>query len=324
MKKQDKNTKRLVGGIIAIVIIIALLILIFNPELIPFLSDEARAKLQTMLANNFGSIINSEASFKLEPLIALVIMAAILGVSYVVFKFVLTVIKVKTRKGETVKQMLINALKYVVVIVAIVWGLSILGVNMVAIIAGVGIVGMVIGFGAQSLIEDIFTGVFLVFEGQFCVGDIVSIDNFRGKVVTIGIRTTTLEDAGGNLKIINNSDIRNVNNLSNETSIAICDISIAYSQSIEKAEEVIQKTSEEILEKYPHIFLGKPEYLGVQSLSSSSVDLRMMAKCEENEIFHARRLLNREFKLAFDKNGIEIPFPQLVVYDGDKNKDQTK
>ncbi|MDO5517462.1 MAG: mechanosensitive ion channel family protein, partial [Clostridium sp.] len=156
-------------------------------------------------------------------------------------------------------------------------------------------------------------GIFLIFEGQLNVGDIVTINGFRGTVAKIGIRTTQLLDIGGNIQIINNSDINNVQNLSQKQSVAVCDIGMSYNQSIEEAEDVIHKTIPYIQKKYPDVFHAAPVYLGVQNLGSSSVDLRIAANVDEGSLYQAKRLMNREFKLAFDANNIEIPFNQLVV-----------
>lgn len=207
-----------------------------------------------------------------------------------------------------------SILDYLAGIVGIIWGLSIVGVNVSTIFAGVGILALVISFGAESLIADVITGIFLVFDNQFNVGDIIELDGFRGTVMQIGIRTTYLKDAGGNVKIVNNSDIRNVLNRSAASSIAYCDISIAYSESIEEAETALLRLLPGIKEKYPDVFLQTPEYVGVQSLGSSAVDLRVVAEVREEDVYLAPRLLRRELKIGFDEAGIEIPFQQVVIH----------
>lgn len=223
-------------------------------------------------------------------------------------------VKLKSRHAETIKSLLCNCLKYAVVIYAIIFGLSIMGVNMVAVIASLGVLGLVVGFGAQTLIEDVITGLFIVFEGQFHVGDIVTIDGFRGAVTSIGIRTTQITDAGNNIKIINNSDIRTLTNLSEVESVAIADVGISYSADLEQAEQAVQGLLEKLPELYPGLFLDRPGYCGVQELADSAVVLRVTAKVDETQVYHARRLLNRELKLCLDRAGIEIPFPQIVVH----------
>ncbi len=197
-----------------------------------------------------------------------------------------------------------------------IYGLNLLGADILTVIASLGILALVIGFGAQSLIEDIFAGLFILFEGRFYVGDIISVDGFRGTVKNIGIVSTQIVDAGGNNRIINNSDIRVLTNLSEVTSLAVSVVSIAYGADLVAAEKVITDMLEKLPERYPDYFPKVPRYVGVENLSESSVDLKVIADVDESNIYAARRVLNRELKLALDAGGIEIPFPQVVVWQG--------
>lgn len=251
---------------------------------------------------------------------SLVALAVLLAECWVVSLIISAVnknIKLKSRHAETIKSLLCNCLKYVVVIYAIIFGLSILGVNMVAVIASLGVLGLIVGFGAQTLIEDVITGLFIIFEGQFHVGDIVTIDNYRGTVTSIGIRTTQITDAGGNIKVINNSDIRTLVNLSEVASVAIADIGISYNADLEQAEQVVRDLLDELPGMYPGVFHDQPTFSGVQDLADSAVILRVCANVDEPDIYSARRILLRELKLAMDRAGIEIPFPQVVVHKGE-------
>ncbi|MBO4360665.1 MAG: mechanosensitive ion channel family protein [Eubacteriaceae bacterium] len=220
----------------------------------------------------------------------------------------------KERRVKTVTSILRSLVKWLVTIIGFIWIFTIFGFNTSAAFAGVGIIALVISFGAQSLVEDVVTGIFIMFEGSFNVGDVIVIDDFRGVVRNIGVRTTSLEDTGGNVKVVNNSDIRNFQNRSVNYSRAICDVSIAYSADIPKAESVIRKVSSKLYSDMGDIFVNEPEYMGVQELGDSGVVLRIGATVEEPNIFNAQRILNREIKLAFDKNNIEIPFMQVVVH----------
>ena len=210
-----------------------------------------------------------------------------------------------------------GVLKYVAVIAAVVWGLSILGVNTAAVLAGVGILGLILGFGAQSLIEDIITGIFIIFEGQYNIGDIIILDDFRGTVKDIGVRTTVIQDAGGNLKVVNNSDIRNFQNRSKETSIAICEVAVAYETDLYKLRELLEAELPKMLEKHPDIYLAAPKYLGVDALADSGVNLKIAVSTEEKNIFAAKRMLNQDVRMLFMEKGVEIPFPQVVVHKGE-------
>lgn len=316
MEKKKTSTIRNLIKVVILGVIIVLTLLMLNPEKLPFLSDSQKAAVQQFVDVNFSQLPATVASFNLNfgMVLSTLLMAGLLYLVYQVVRLVEEVIPCKTGRQETLRRMFMNALRYALVIVGIIWGLMIFGVDTGAIFASVGIVTLVVSLSAESLFADMFTGIFILVEDQYHVGDIISIDGFRGRVVSLGIRTTRIEDDGGNVKIINNADIRNVMNLSNKVSFSICDISMSYGESIERAEAVIAEAMPKIQAKYPDIFEHGLQYAGVQSLSASSVDLRVLARVSEANIYKGRRLLNREMKLAFDEAGIEIPFPQLVVH----------
>ena len=190
--------------------------------------------------------------------------------------------------------------------------LGTLGVNTTALVASAGIAALIIGLGAQSLIADVIAGLFIVFEGEYKVGDIIVIDGWRGTVLEIGIRTTRIVDAGGNVKIVNNSSIHAVINQTKQLSVAKAYIGIEYGESLQRVELVIKNNLDNIKKNIPQIVEG-PFYKGVDALGESSVDLLFMANCKEEDIYIVQRAMNRELKLLFDANNINIPFPQVVV-----------
>ena len=227
----------------------------------------------------------------------------------------------KTNRGLTIVRLLDSFIKLLIYVIAAMLVLGAWGVDAAALVASAGILGLVIGLGAQSLIADIIAGVFIVFEGSFQVGDIIIIDGYRGTVQEIGVRTTKIIDDGGNIKIVNNSVIKTVINQTQELSVATCTVGIEYGESLERVEGVVNANLENIKAKIPTIVEG-PFYKGVKALNSSSVDLLFVAKCKEADIFQTQRDLNREIKLLFDENNINIPFPQIVVNKGvDNNTD---
>ena len=184
-------------------------------------------------------------------------------------------------------------------------------------LAGVGIVGLVVGFGAQSLIEDVITGLFIIFEGKYSVGDIIILDDFRGTVKEIGVRTTTIEDAGGNLKIVNNSDIRNFQNRSRNSSLAICEVSVSYDTDLRKLDKILAEAMAEMYEAHRDLYLAPPRYLGVTQLADSGVNIKVVADAKEENVFAAQRALTKDIRILFADKGVEIPFPQVVVHKGD-------
>ncbi|HOI86034.1 MAG TPA: mechanosensitive ion channel family protein [Acholeplasmataceae bacterium] len=235
------------------------------------------------------------------------------------FLFLVNLLTRKGHRGETVGKLMSSVIRYTSFIIAAFLILSAWGVDTPTLLAGAGIIGLALSFGAQSLIEDILAGLFIIFERQFVVGDIVEINSRRGIVREIGIRTTKIEDLNGDVLIINNSDIRGIINTSVELSVAISDISVEYEADLAKVEDTIKKHLPNIKKQIPEIVEG-PFYVGVDQLADSSVVMRVTAKCEEINRNKVRRALNRELKLIFDQEKINIPFPQVVVHEAKDNK----
>ena len=223
------------------------------------------------------------------------------------------------KKALTISKLVASFLKWVIAIAAVFFVLHAWGANTTMMLASAGVVTLIIGLGSQALVADILAGIFIVFEGDFQVGDIVIIDGWRGEIKEIGIRTTKLIDAGGNIKIINNSEIKTIINQTQELSIAKAYVSVSYGTPIEKIEAVIADNIEGLKDKIPDVVEG-PFYKGVSELGESAVVLLFVAKCNENDIYQVQRDLNRAIKIMFDENGIEIPFNQLVVTMAEEEK----
>ena len=204
--------------------------------------------------------------------------------------------------------LLSSLVKYVAGIIIVCQSLSLLGVNVGTIIASVGVLALVVGFSAESLIADVVIGAFMLLENQYNVGDIVEVNGFRGVVTKIGIRTTSITDGGGNVKIINNSEMKNILNRSDNNSWSVSDISIPYETDLEKLEAQLPTLLE------GDVMLDVPQYLGVQTLDASGIVLRFWVKVAEKNIYAGARALNRELLLGFRRLGVECPFPQMDVH----------
>ena len=228
--------------------------------------------------------------------------------------FVLQLVKPKKHRTGSVLSLICSLIKYAAFISVICFGLTILGVNITTIIASIGILALIVGFSAESLIADIVTGTFMLLENQYNVGDIVEVNGFRGVVTSIGIRTTCITDSGDNVKIINNSEMKNILNRSDNFSKSVCDIAIPYETDLEKFEEKLPGLLKEIYEKHEDVFKGMPVYLGVQALEESDVLLRFVAPVTEKNVFAANRILNHDLLLGFRKLGVECPYPQVDVH----------
>ena len=249
-----------------------------------------------------------------SPIVALFAMVFFVLFCERAISVALDLFKPKTHRGQTVLTIVSSLGRYVSAIVILCWGLSILGVNVSGILASVGILTLVVGFSAESLIADVITGVFILFENQYNVGDIVEVGGFRGTVNEIGIRTTSIMDVGGNVKIVNNSDMKNILNRSDRASVAAASIDIPYDADLRKLESEIPALMEEIYHNHEDVMFKAPEYLGVQELGASGVTLRFIAEVEEQNIFKAVRILNHDLLLGFKDRGVECPYPQLDIH----------
>jgi len=274
-------------------------------------------------ASGFAAIINNSIGkffnlkdFFVNNYVTIIESLAIVVFVWVLQKIIVFIVSLLMRKGhrsETVGRLFSSGVTYAAVIVAIFLVLSAWGVQQPTLLAAAGILGLAVSFGAQSLIEDIFAGLFIIFEKQFLVGDVIQVGNHRGVVREIGIRITKIEDLNGDVLIINNSDVRGAINTSINPSPAICDISISYGEDIERVEKIIKDYMPEMKKNIPDILVG-PTYMGVQKFEDSGVTLRVYARADELKRYSVLRAMNREMKILFDKNHIEIPFTQVVVH----------
>ena len=237
--------------------------------------------------------------------------ALFIGIGNVV-RFIITICFIKANnKALTVGKLIKSTIRYAAALVFLFVDLAVWGVDSNAILVSAGVIALVIGLGAQSLIADIIAGVNIVFENEYHVGDIVLLDGFRGTIEEIGLTTTKLIDAAGNEKIINNSKISTIVNLSAHPSLAIVNVGVDYDSDIKKVEEVIRNAAVDIKERHPAC-LDTPRYLGVTELADSGVNIRVVAHCKEEDRFQLERDLNTEIFILFGENGITIPFPQVT------------
>lgn len=216
----------------------------------------------------------------------------------------------KTQRSITVSRLVCNLIRWIVTIALVIVVLAVWGVDTTALITGAGVITLIVGLGMQSLISDVVAGLFIVFENEFNIGDIITVDGFRGEVISMGIRTTKLK-AAGNVKIFNNSEIRGVLNQTVEPSTAKTLIDIEYGESLARIDGIIAEKLKDV--KIEGI-IGEIVYEGVNELGASGVTLLFTAKCYEGDIFAVQRAMNKQLKTMFDENGINIPFNQIVVH----------
>ena len=299
--------------IIQSILLVVIIVLLSHPEWLP-LSETTSYTMKELISTYFGGTV---VSVTFAQILAVVLMVCIIWLVCSVLTFIIRSVTLKRSRTQTVASLALSLIKYAGVLAGLIWGLTIIGVNVNTILASLGIVGLIVGFGAQSLIEDVITGIFIIFEGQYDIGDVIVLGDFRGTVKSINVRTTVIEDTGGNLKIINNSDIRNLQNRSKNASLAISEVGVSYNTDIRKLEKVIAENMPKMYEAHKDLYLNQPKYLGVQQLADSGVVLRFSVDVDENNIFMAQRMLNRDLKMMLYENGFEIPFPQVVVHKGE-------
>ncbi len=206
-----------------------------------------------------------------------------------------------------------------IILVGTMMALSQFGVEIAPLIAGAGIIGLAIGFGAQTLVKDFLTGIFMILEDTVSIGDVVTIGNFGGVVEDMSLRTIKLRDFDGTLHIFPFSEAQVIHNKTKSFSYAVFDLQVAYSADLGRALEVMRETGDRLAseETYRSAILAPIEIVGVDRLADSGVMLKGRFKTMPGQQWTVQREYLRRIKLAFDANGIEIPFPQVKLVSPD-------
>ncbi len=222
--------------------------------------------------------------------------------------------KKRISRANTLIPLLQSVSKYVIFFIAGVMMLKELGVDTTGIIASAGVVGLAIGFGAQSLVKDVLSGAFLLFEGAISVGDSVNVGEHSGTVEVIGLRNIHLRKFSGELRVIPYGEVSSFGNFNRGYMRAVVKVGVAYEQDVEKGMKTLEEIANKWAEENKDIVLEPPVIQGILSLGSSEVTLRVAIKVKPLTHWGAERELKKRIKDTFDKEGIEIPFPRQVVY----------
>jgi moderate conductance mechanosensitive channel len=222
----------------------------------------------------------------------------------------------RRQRAETVGSILRSTSTFLVFGVAFATVLGELDIDLRPVIASAGIVGLAVGFGAQNLVRDFLNGIFMILEDQYGVGDAVDVGEASGIVESVGLRTTRLRNVDGTVWHVRNGEIVRVGNMSQGWSRALLDVSVAYGTDVDLAQEVIQRTADEVRagEEVGHFILDEPEVWGVELLAPDGITIRLVVKTAPLEQWKVARELRRRLKEAFDEAGIEIPFPQRSLW----------
>ncbi|PID33543.1 potassium transporter KefA [Candidatus Saccharibacteria bacterium] len=208
--------------------------------------------------------------------------------------------------------------KTVVWLIALAYFLMVLGVNLGPLLAGAGVAGVALGFGAQQLVRDFLAGVFIVLENQYRVGDILRVnkDGVSGQVERITLRMTQLRDLEGKVHYIPNGEIKVATNMTMEFAQFDVELGVAYDSDLDKVEEVINKVGQDLFEDrdWEGVALEAPHMLRVESFDDSAITVKIVCKTAPIRQWEVRGEFLRRLKKAFDKEGIDIPFPQRVIH----------
>ncbi len=228
------------------------------------------------------------------------------------------------KRAQTLSSVVRWVLRTAILIVAVVMVLAELGVQIGPIIAAAGVVGLAVGFGAQSLVQDVISGFFILLEDQVRVGDVVQLDGRGGLVEKITLRMTILRDLAGNVHYVRNGKIDVVTNMTKEYSRYVFDIGVAYREDVDEVIKVIKEVDEDLRNDpaFKNDILQPIEVLGLDQFADSAVIIKARTTTKPIQQWRVGREFNRRLKKKFDEVGIEIPFPHLTLYPGkDKKND---
>ena len=202
--------------------------------------------------------------------------------------------------------------------------LSEFGINAGPLIAGAGILGIGLGFGAQYIIRDFLAGLFIMMENQYRVGDVIEVAGISGGVVDITLRKTVLRDIDGVVHHIPNGEIKTASNKSQDFSRVHLKIGVAYKEDIDRVIKVLNNACEELArdEKFSKNILKTPQVIGIDNLADSAIIIKILGDTVPLKQWDIARELRRRIKIAFDKENIEIPFPQVSVWQRQESQEK--
>ncbi|MDA8436346.1 MAG: mechanosensitive ion channel family protein [Actinomycetales bacterium] len=215
----------------------------------------------------------------------------------------------REQRFEAIAQLLRSITTFTLVSLALLIILGQLGVNLAPLIASAGVIGVALGFGAQTLVKDFLSGIFLVLEDQFGVGDVVDLGPATGTVEEVTLRVTRIRDMSGVVWYVRNGEILRVANRSQGWTMAVVDVPIAYNEDLDRVRRIVEEVGAAMDDdpSYDGILFGTPTYAGVESVSGDAVFVRVTAKAAPDQQMSASRALREQIKLAFDRAGIRVP-----------------
>ncbi|MBE2224707.1 MAG: mechanosensitive ion channel family protein [Anaerolineae bacterium] len=219
------------------------------------------------------------------------------------------------KRTETISRVLWTTGAVLIVVTALLIILDELGVPIMPIVASVGFVGLAFGLGAQTLVKDMISGMFVLIENQYTIGDAVVLGGITGTVESITLRKTTVRDLYGTIYHIPNGEVRTVANKSRDWSRALVEVGITYDADVDKAIETLAQIGADLQtdSEFAPVILETPLVTGVEGLDESAVRLRIMVKTKPGAEANVQRYLRRQIRLVFEQQGIEIAFPTRQI-----------
>jgi small conductance mechanosensitive channel len=219
-------------------------------------------------------------------------------------------------RAQTIGTVLHSAVTFIVSAIALIEVLGKLGINLGPIVASAGVVGVAIGFGAQNLVKDFLSGIFMILEDQYGVGDVIDVGDATGTVEDVALRTTRIRDVNGTVWHVRNGEIVRIGNKSQGWSRALLDIPVAYGHSTDEAQELIKELADSLWQEpeWSSKILEEPEVWGVEDLGADGVAIRLVVKTAPLAQWAVSRELRSRIKRGFDERGIEIPYKQHTIW----------
>lgn len=220
------------------------------------------------------------------------------------------------KREDTLIRIFNGVARIIILVMAVLMVLQEVGLKIGPVLAGAGIVGLAFGFGGQYLIKDVITGLFIILENQFRIGDVVNIDGTSGLVQDISLRKTTLRDLDGTVHHIPHGTITLVSNLSKDFARVNLNIGVAYDTNLEHLIKIIDRTGNELAEDpdYSDFVISPPKFLRVDQFADSAIIVKILGETKPLKQWEISGEFRKRLKTAFDKEGIEIPFPQRVIH----------
>lgn len=230
--------------------------------------------------------------------------------------------KVETNKAHTLRKLIKSVCYYTLYFIALLTILSKFGINLGPVLAGAGILGLAIGFGAQSLVKDVITGFFLIFERQLEVGDIVEINaQIRGTVEEVGLRVTKIREYNQRLHYLPNGTITQVTNYNREKMRSIVPITVPFEANLEVVSKALAKVCENIDERFKEYLVEKPEVVGVTNIDQNGVQFTITAVSTPDEYWNLEREMRKESVKVLRDHEIDIAYPRSVIYSPEQIKE---